>query len=152
MITHLLLVVLAVGIVVSLYRVWGDYGYLDAVEVIVPVCLLSLAGWLGYRFVAALVVARVASESNEWGTRALCGVVPYEVVWLWSFLLIDGGLALAEGVWPEWWVFSAALFGLEGSAAESAFVWFVFLCNLGLVLAWWWRYRIAWRAVRYANF
>jgi hypothetical protein len=152
MITHFLLVVLAAGIVVFLYTVWGEYGSVDALEVILPVCLLSLAGWLGYRLVAAVAVGLAARGRDEWGTRALCGVVPYETVWLWAFLLLDGGFAIAEALTPEWWSFWLEMVGVDGYKAEEAFVYFVFACNVALAVLWLWRYRVAWRAVRYANF
>ncbi|UCG34380.1 MAG: hypothetical protein JSU68_07020 [Phycisphaerales bacterium] len=120
--------------------------------ILVPCFWAVLAAWIVYRCIAALVITVCMVRRDPGATRAICAVVPYEVVTLWLFLVMNGILFLAAPLLPNVWQSSISALSRGGVPPRNIATYVLCAGNLALVLVWIWRYRVAWRAVRYANF
>ena len=115
----------------------------------------TLGCWFGHRLLGALVVTvwityRALSDFR-WATK----VIEYESAFLWVFCAFWAALltslavvgAIVGGPWLSMLLGRSALFVFLPAEAQV-----LFLGTLGLVGVWAWRYRVAYKEIRWSNF
>ena len=153
--THVCLGVVAgsLALVLSVCgEVWDDWWEPAALAVIVALCG-SLGCWLGHRLGGAIVVTwwifSRALPDVRWAAKALA----YESAFLWVFCAFWGLFAtsiVAGGAWLSEWLGKDFFYNVFWRMPAELVV---FLGGTGLLaLVWFWRYRIALRAIRWSNF
>ncbi|MBK8268717.1 MAG: hypothetical protein IPK83_10615 [Planctomycetes bacterium] len=113
----------------------------------------SLAGWFWHRLVGAIVftyaVAQKLFTDAQWGRHVLM----YESAFLWVFCAFNGlmitSFIVFDGNWISHFFTGRQLFFFLGMPLE---LFVILMGNLVLTLAWFYRYSIAIRAVRWSNF
>jgi hypothetical protein len=116
--------------------------------------LAVLAGWGVHRLVGALAFTVCLIRNSLPEPERARRVMAYETAYLWVFCLYNGLLFTSFFLWEAW--MSDLVSGSPGSFPGPLIlpleVVAVLLGNLTLALLWFWRYVIAFRAVRWSNF
>lgn len=117
--------------------------------------VLGVVAFLVHRLVAALSIGTAAATGEAVDARALAGVVGYESVWVWTFFawITSVGFFFQDPA-SERWVRRVLV---EALGVSEWMVWTLIplgiVAGIVLLLALWLhRYRVAYRAVRWANF
>jgi len=125
----------------------------DEVFIIPMVFMLvtPLCGWGVHRLAGALVFLACLVDKSLPEIRRIRRVMAYETAYLWIFCLYNGLLFTSFFVWEMW---MSDLMGMGPFVVSSIPLepLAVLLGNLVFALLWFWRYRIAIRAVRWSNF
>jgi hypothetical protein len=111
------------------------------------------ACWFGHRAVGALVFTVWLLKRELADYRWAAKVLAYETAYLWVFCAFWGVMFtsfMAWGMWlSDWWAPGRRAVFLWGFPLEMLAV---FAGTIGLFVIWLWRYRIAYRAIRWSNF
>lgn len=142
-----------IGALVACARI--QYGLPPMRGVILVGSVLSLAAavgcWVGHRTIAAGVFTwsalRYPLPDGRWAAK----VITYESAFLWVFCTYWGLLATSFLAFDRWISRSLAPDAQWFLIAPAEF-WVVLLGTCGLGAVWLWRYRIAYRAIRWSNF
>jgi len=109
--------------------------------------------WFGHRAVGALAFTVWLLQRELADYRWAAKVLAYETAYLWVFCTFWGVMftsVLAGGMWlSAWWTPGQRAVFLWGFPLEMLAV---FAGTVGLFVVWLWRYRIAYRAIRWSNF
>lgn len=112
--------------------------------------IVPLVGWFVQRVVAAIVVTWWAYNSLLDDFRWARKVIAYETAYLWVFCLFNG-VAISVAIMGRTpaWASGSAYFGIVWLPIG---IGLFLLGNLALIASWFWRYRLAGRAIRWNNF
>ena len=111
----------------------------------------AIGCWIGHRIIAAAVFTWWALRSPLPDGRWAAKVIAYESAFLWVFCTFWGLLVTSFMLFDEWISRSLAPHARWFLLAPAEF-WVVVLGTCGLGAVWLWRYRIAYRAIRWSNF
>ncbi len=114
--------------------------------------VIPLVGWALHRVIGSLAVSWCLARGQLDHVRWARKVIAYEAAYLWVFCLYSAALISSFVLWDDWITSGlGGLFGrwILGMPIEVAVV---FLGNGVIGLLWFWRYRMAVRAVRWSNF
>jgi hypothetical protein len=107
--------------------------------------------WCGHRTIAASVFTWWALRDPLPDGRWAAKVIAYESAFLWVFC-VYWGLLLTSFFLFDGWIGRSLTGGRAWYMGFPAEVWVVVLGTCGLGAVWLWRYRIAYRAIRWSNF
>jgi hypothetical protein len=107
--------------------------------------------WAGHRTIAVGVFMWWAVLRPLPDGRWAAKVIAYESAFLWVFCTFWGVLATSFMVFDQW-ISRGLAPGLRWVLGAPAEFWVVVLGTCGLGAGWLWRYRVAYRAIRWSNF
>jgi hypothetical protein len=125
----------------------------DPVFIIAMVAMLitPLCGWGVHRLAGALAFSVCLAHKSLPDLTRMRRVMAYETAYLWVLCLYNGLLFTSLFIWGMW-MSELVGRGARGVGYIPLEPLAVLLGNLLFTLLWFWRYRIAIRAVRWSNF
>lgn len=142
-----------IGLFVASQEWWSEYG---GWEELCSVALLGLwigfGAWAVHRGIGGAAVLVAAASGERADARALAGAVGYESVFVWGFFALDFGAAFGLYHGGDALIDRLQGLGFSANQATELIAMSVIAANVALGICWFLRYRIAYRAVRWANF
>lgn len=116
--------------------------------------VLGMLSFAAHRLAASIALGVASATQPPADVRALAATVGYQSVWVWAFFAWGFGFLflMNENRVDRLAARLESVFGVSQGTAEAAIFITFQVVNLVLASLWLYRYRIAFRAVRWANY